>query len=237
MLSCVERDYGDNEPVTVMRRGRDGEEMSVTTQRIAAMYNAVWFVSSERCGSAYRKVKLIPFGERTPWSWLKKRVGRELEYSPGDEVSLISLDNGRHVQPLICYESGFPSLACRGVAIGADIFVNVSDDAWFATVMASELHLATALFRTVEMRRPLVSCTNSGFGAHVAATGEIVPETLTPMDVSVVRNARLHCPHKESVYSRGGYLWPWPAGLYVLVRLALLLFRGSRNGKPLSREV
>ena len=233
MLDCIERDYGDNKQVTTTRRGRDGLEVSVTTRKIAAMYSAVWLISPERCGPAYRKVKLIPFGERTPlrdiWPWLKKRVGRELEYSPGDGPSLITLRGDIHIQPLICYESAFPSLTRRGVDMGADAFVNVSDDAWFVTAQASKLHLATALFRTVEMRRPLVSCTNSGFGAHIAATGEIIPQTLTPMYVSTARQARLHCPREESIYSRGGYLWFWPAWLFVLIRLILVRFHGFSN--------
>jgi len=233
MLDCIERDYGDNEPVTTTRRGRDGLEVSVTTRRVAAMYNAAWLVAPDGCERSYRKVRLIPFGERTPlqdvWPWLKKRVGRELEYSPGDGPSLTTLKNNIRIQTLICYESGFPELTRQGVAMGADAFVNVSDDAWFVTALAPELHLATALFRTVEMRRPLVSCTNSGFGAHVGATGEIVPQSLTPMNVSTVSQARLHCPDEQSIYSRGGYFWFWPAGLFVLIRLILVRFHGFSN--------
>jgi apolipoprotein N-acyltransferase len=169
-----------------------------------------------------RKVKLVPFSERTPfqelWPWLKKTVGHQLEYSPGPGPRLITLGNGKRVQPLICFESGFPSLVQKGVLKGADALVNLSDDAWFASNRAAELHLGMALFRAVEQRRPLVRCTNSGAGAHILATGEIVPGTLTPMDIRTTRQAKLYCPTELTVYSQIGEAWLWLLGAYVMVR-------------------
>ena len=225
MVSCVEHDYGKNLPVTRTRVDKHGLRASLTTRRVAAMYNSVWLVDPDQCKKAHRKIKLVPFGERTPfqeyWPWLKKQIGRQLEYSPGRTPSLITLERGGRVQPLICYEGGYPELTRQGMAMGADMFVNVADDAWFGATRASELHLGVTLFRSVEFRRPLVRCTNSGFGAHVTATGAIVPGSLTPADERTYRRFRMHCPRGEkSPYSHIGDIWLWLLCLFTVICMA-----------------
>ncbi len=85
------------------------------------------------------------------------------------------------------------------VGLGAQAFANVSNDAWFMSARAAELHLSLAVFRAVEQRRPLVRGTNSGFGAHIKATGEIVPGSLTPMNERAIRQATLHLPGEITI--------------------------------------
>ena len=225
LVTGVEYSYGNNTVVTETSTTPSGATITVSSRAIADKYNAVWMVREDGCAPGYRKMKLVPFGERTPFQeifpWLKKNLGHELEYSPGNELGLITLANGKRVQPLICFESGFASLTRQGVDRGTDAFVNVSDDAWFVAPKASELHLAMALFRTVETRRPMVSCTNSGLGAHVTAMGEIVPGSLTPMYERTARQAKLYCPKTMTLYARMGDTWLWLPGIYVLGYLLL----------------
>ncbi|MFW5836509.1 MAG: apolipoprotein N-acyltransferase [Desulfovibrionaceae bacterium] len=232
LLACVELDHGDNPVVQQEMQDADGRGAAMSTRKIDAMYNALWLVDENECRMAYHKVELVPFGERTPfqesWPWLKRTVGRTLEYTPGPGPRLVELPGGRRVQPLICFESGFPELARQGAALGAEAFVNVSDDAWFGSAKAAELHLAMARFRAVEQRRPLVRCTNNGFGAHVRATGEIVPGTLTPMDVRTARSARLFCPGERTVYARVGDAWLW---ILFVACAAWALVRAKASGR------
>ncbi len=84
---------------------------------------------------------------------------------------------------------------------------------------AAELHLSPAVFRAVEQRRPLVRGTNSGFGAHIKATGEIVPGSITPMNERAVRQANLYIPKEVTIYHRIGDAWLWLAALLVLGRI------------------
>lgn len=225
LVTGVEYFYGSNTPVTETYSTPSGATITVSSRALADKFNAVWVAREDGCERGYRKMKLVPFGERTPfqktWPWLKKHLGHEVEYSPGKELALITLANGKRVQPLICFESGFSSLTRRGVLMGAAALVNVSDDAWFVAPKASELHLAMALFRTVETRRPMVSCTNSGFGGHVTALGNIVPGSLTPMYEQTARQAALYCPETTTLYTRMGDYWLWLPGIYVLGCLLL----------------
>lgn len=186
------------------------------------VYNTLMLVNENQCRIIYRKHKLVPFGEAAPlrekWPWLYRKMARQMEYAPGPGPEVFSLSNGPEIQPLICFESGFPEMTSIGAAMGAQAFINVSNDAWFMSARAAELHLALALFRAVEQRRPLVRGTNSGFGAHIKASGEIFPGSLTPMNVTAARQATLHLPGEITIYQRMGNTWLWLAALFVLGR-------------------
>lgn len=232
LAAFVEYDYGDNRPVIRISKAPDGLEMESGSQQIEAKYNALWLVGPDGCAPVYRKVRLVPFSERNPLREARGLLGMPAEddpdYSPGAGPVVIELANGKRVQPLICFESGFPMLTREGVRLGADGFVNVSNDAWFASETASRLHLAMAVFRTVELRRPLVSCSNNGAGAHIRATGEVVPGTLTPMDVRTSRQARLHCPENTTPFARLENSWLWV--LAVLIAGSCKGRHGSSKG-------
>ncbi|MFW5500766.1 MULTISPECIES: apolipoprotein N-acyltransferase [unclassified Maridesulfovibrio] len=213
LAAFVEHEYGDNKLVLNVSKAPGETERCISTQRLKAKYNALWLIGEDNCGPVYRKVKLVPFSERDPLRKVKTLVGlpteESLDYSPGAGPVAINLENGKQVQPLICFESGFPLFTRDGVKLGADAFVSVSDDAWFASETAAHQHLSVDIFRSVELRRPLVRCSNNGAGAHVRASGEIVPETLTPMDVRTFRQARLFCPQAKTFYAHMGDAWLW----------------------------
>ena len=90
------------------------------------------------------------------------------------------------VAPLICFEDTLGELARRSVLKGAQLLVNVTNDAWFQRTAASRQHLDEAVFRTVENRRPLVRCANTGVTCFVDRDGRITPQTiLLPEDGKV----------------------------------------------------
>jgi len=236
LLSCNEFDYGNNPWIDTIGEqlngtGRHGQK----SRKIDKKFNALWLVGQESCRVAYRKVKLVPFGERTPFQdllpWLKTHLGRKLEFSPGNGPTLIDLPGGKQILPLICYEGGFPGLAAQGVALGAQALVNVSNDAWFDSAKAAEFHLALSLFRAVEQRRPLVRCTNSGYGAHIAATGEILTHSLTPLNERTARQATLYCPEQRTLYSWIGDAWLWILAVIVFLIKAAEFKKGLSSKK------
>jgi apolipoprotein N-acyltransferase len=224
LLNCIEYEY-DSNPLT---KKACKSLRSVITKKIKAKYNSAWLVTERCCPDSYRKNILVPFGEQTPLKnkcpWMKKLLGRELEYSPGKELSLIEFGN-KHVQPLICFEGGFPELARQGILKGTDIFANLSDDAWFESGKAAEFHLGMTLFRTIEERRPLVRCTNSGFGAAIKATGEIIPGSVTPMNDQAVIQSTLFCPEDITFYARIGHFWLVLPAFYVVIQIGRVVAR------------
>jgi apolipoprotein N-acyltransferase len=132
----------------------------------------------------YRKNQLVPFGEYVPLQPLftvggrfaAKLVQEVSDFSPGTEATTGSVD-GHPIGGFICYEAIFPSLVRRFTAEGAELLVNVTNDAWYGTTSAPHQHLAMAGFRAVESRRYLVRAANTGITAVVDPFGRVLSST------------------------------------------------------------
>jgi apolipoprotein N-acyltransferase len=74
---------------------------------------------------------------------------------------------------LICYEDVFPQLGRDSVGPDTDFLVNLTNDGWFGEGAAQWQHAATAVFRAVENRVPLVRCTNTGLTCWMDAWGRM----------------------------------------------------------------
>ena len=198
----------------------DGMRQMVTTP-ILAKYSTVFIMrpGAKHPLPVYRKIRRVPFAEAVhnlPWHH------PSLGVSSGTGVRLIRV-KGVSVQPMICFESGFSDLARQGAALSCDVMVEVSNDGWFDSGDAEMKHLGMAIFRAVEIRRPLVRCSNTGRGAHVSAAGEIILGTLTPHAVSTVTRARVVCPDETPLYLKIKDGWLWIIGTIAAWQIAATL--------------
>jgi apolipoprotein N-acyltransferase len=75
------------------------------------------------------------------------------------------------IGPLICYEDILPELGRQAVRQGAQLLVNLTNDAWFGRTRAPYLHRTLAAFRAVENRVYLVRVTNTGLTSIIDALG------------------------------------------------------------------
>ncbi|RIK83540.1 MAG: apolipoprotein N-acyltransferase [Planctomycetota bacterium] len=134
----------------------------------------------------YDKMHLLPFGEFIPLvDWLPALrnispiAGGSLE---GAHPAAFEVD-GVSYCPNICYETVLPHLIRRQVVelIGRsrwpDVLVNLTNDAWYWGSSELDMHLASGVFRAVEMRLPLVVAANRGLSAYVDYRGRIVQVT------------------------------------------------------------
>ena len=78
---------------------------------------------------------------------------------------------------LICFEAVFPELARTLVREGANVLVNITNDAWFGMTSAPYQHLSMAVFRAVENQRPMIRAANTGFSAFIGPQGAILSES------------------------------------------------------------
>jgi apolipoprotein N-acyltransferase len=136
-------------------------------------YNRAYLVSPKgTVESWYDKIQLVPFGEYVP---LRKLLGGFVnrvvtgfgDMFPGRDQTIFTVGNAK-LAVLICYESVFPDLTRRGVKRGAEILVNITNDAWYGKSSAPYQLLAMSAMRTVETKAPTVQlrpaprCSNAG---------------------------------------------------------------------------
>lgn len=157
----------------------------------------------------YHKIRLVPFGEYVPMQPLftlggrfaAKLVQEVSDFTPGDEATTAVVD-GHRIGGFICYEAIFPSLVRRFAAGGAELLVNVTNDAWYGTTSAPHQHLAMAAFRAVENRRYLVRAANTGITAVVDPRGRVLEPTRLFDTTVLVREVPLVA--ESTFYARHG---------------------------------
>lgn len=126
----------------------------------------------------YYKQHLVLFGEYIPFEekfpLINALTPISTSFRPGERTVLFELP-GRSdpFAVLICFEDTLPYLARRAARAGATWLVNQTNDSWFDPDCGSQQHLANAVFRCVETRRPLLRCTNTGISCAVDDRGRI----------------------------------------------------------------
>jgi apolipoprotein N-acyltransferase len=144
-------------------------------------YNAAIFVSNggQRI-QVYRKVHLVPFGEYIPlrrsFPLFAAIAGTWVpgDFTPGTDYTVFDVTgNSARIAPLICFEDTVGDLARRFVLNGADLLIDVTNDGWFLHSSGSQQHLANAVFRCVENRRPMVRAANTGVTCFVNEFGRL----------------------------------------------------------------
>ena len=142
-------------------------------------YNiAALFTERGETLQTYSKIHLVPFGEYIPFrrsfplfEWV---IGDLVpgDFTPGTEYTVLKLKQpSLRIAALVCFEDTLGDLTRRFVQRGAQLLVNVTNDGWFLQSQGSEQHLANAVFRAVENRRPLVRAANTG----VTARNQCIP--------------------------------------------------------------
>lgn len=145
-------------------------------------YNSVGILSPTGSFlSQYDKMHLVPFGEYVPLRWLfffTEKVSNQIgEFQAGTKVVVSTLDSKRKVGTFICYEAVIPNLVRKFVAGGAEVLINVTNDAWFANSAAPHQHLLMARMRAIENGRYLLRAANSGISAVIDPFGRVIDRT------------------------------------------------------------
>lgn len=172
-------------------------------------YNSAWLIDPNgKPQGKYDKAHLVPFGEYTPFKkWLPflgKIVEQVGDFVPGPKGRVIGW-NGHKLGVQICYEIIFPDLARAQVRNGADLLVNITNDAWYGRTSGPYQHFSMVAFRAVENRRALVRAANTGISGFVDPAGRITRSTGLYEEAAVVQ--KLPLLKTRTVYTRCGDLF------------------------------
>lgn len=175
----------------------------------------------------YDKAHLVPFGEYVPlrrWlPFLGKMVAQVGDFEAGQKgLTLAWAPHRLGIQ--ICYEIIFPGLSRAMALNGADLLVNLTNDAWYGRSSAPFQHFMITVFRAVENRRTLVRAANTGISGFVDPVGRVHSATSLFEDAAVTRSIPIL--KDRSVYTRWGDLF---AGVCLAVSAALMIMAGIRR--------
>jgi apolipoprotein N-acyltransferase len=149
-------------------------------------YNSMIGVGSNN--GVYHKRHLVPFTEFLP---LKSVLAGLVDFmavpmsdfSSGARGQSLLQVHGQKIGMSICYEDAFGEEVIESLP-GANLLVNVSNDAWFSGSIAPAQHLQIARMRALETARPLLRATNTGLTAMVDFHGRLVD--IAPQDEAYV---------------------------------------------------
>ena len=203
------------------------------------IYNAAILVSDggERV-QIYQKVHLVPFGEYVPGRHtvplLARIVGDQVpgDFKAGTEHTVFTLTN-REIQaaPLICFEDTIGDLTRQFVlptetSPGANLLVDVTNDGWFQHSAGSHQHLANAIFRCVETRRPMIRAANTGVTCFINQFGRVTQELRDEKDSTFtegVLTGEVMVPteHELTFYARHGELFAKACAAIAVIAILL----------------
>ena len=138
----------------------------------------------------YDKIKLVPFGEKIPFSNFLKI------FFPKNSLLLNSMTSGnddqffeKNITPLICYEAVFPNFVRNRINNETELLVNITNDAWFGTFSGPKQHFIHVLYRSVELGIPLVRSSNMGISALInpigITDGIVIPDKISFLDAEI----------------------------------------------------
>jgi apolipoprotein N-acyltransferase len=145
------------------------------------VYNSALLINEEgKLAAQYDKIRLLPFGEYVPLpQWMpgagliRGIVG---DFTPGSNYALMNVGDAR-AGVFICIEAAYPAISGRFTREGADVLINISNDGYLGPTAVLRQHLANAVLRATENKRPLLRVTNTGITAFIGTDGTVADAT------------------------------------------------------------
>lgn len=148
------------------------------------VFNSAIFVDANgKVAGRYDKMHAVMFGEYIPlarWFPILYRITPMSEGMSEGTAPKSFVAGGVRFSPSICFESTVPHLLRRQVARltaageEPDALLNITNDGWFWGSAILDHHLRCAIFRAVEVRKPLVVAANTGISAHIDGSGRVL---------------------------------------------------------------
>lgn len=191
------------------------------------LYNTAHLIEKDgRVIGNYHKNYLLLFGEYIPYAdkfpWVYEVLPEAGNLTPGTEYENMHF-RGYEIAPIICYEDILPRFVRKFSTLRPNVFINVTNDAWFGKTAEPMLHLALAMMRTVEHRKWLVRSTNTGVSAFVDPNGRMVQHT-SIYEPEILRQSVAMMPRTRTIYSYIGDILGWIALVWMV-----FLFRCRRR--------
>lgn len=202
------------------------------TGQKARYYNSAYLVNpGGQVMGKYDKVHLVPYGEYVPLKrylpFLGKMVEAVGDFDSGHEGQALSWGDEK-IGVLICFEAIFPELARSTVQNGAQLLINITNDAWFGKSSAPYQHLSMVVFRAVENHMAVARAANTGISAFVDPVGRLLDETA--LFEKAIRTRSLPMMNRETFYAIYGDIFA-----IACVLMSLMFWIGTFRNRKFQR--
>lgn len=144
---------------------------------------AAFFLPGDYEVQVYKKMHLVPFGEKVPLSgyfpFLENFELGQANWAVGTQPVVFT---ARHIPPFhvpICFESIFPDLNRAFVVRGSRFIMVITNDVWFGPFASPIQHAMIAVMRAIEFHQPVVRCANTGISMLIDHHGIVRSRTKT----------------------------------------------------------
>jgi apolipoprotein N-acyltransferase len=196
-------------------------------------YNSSYVLSPDgEIKGKYNKVHLVPYGEYVPlrniFPFIKKLTAGMGDFSAGTGYQPLTIDN-KKIGILICYEGILPFAGRSYKREGAELLINITNDAWFGSTSAPFQHFSMAVFRAVETRLYLVRAANTGISAVISPQGQIIARTNIFEKAAIKGNIKFS--KIQTIYVKYGDALVFVCFGLIVFFFAMILFKGREDKK------
>jgi apolipoprotein N-acyltransferase len=177
-------------------------------------FNSVFLASSAGIAGIYDKTILFPYTEKS-FSGISagKFFNAPETFVRGSQPAVFISSYGI-IGNTICFESIYPYFVRKTKIAGADFIVNTANDSWFGDSSEPYIHLYANIVRAIELRTPVIRCTNNGISAIIDQAGRITGST--SLGTREVLKGSITLSKISSIYLKFG-------DLILLIAAALIL--------------
>ncbi|MEP7145758.1 MAG: apolipoprotein N-acyltransferase [bacterium] len=141
----------------------------------------------------HHKIKLVIGSERVAYQEILPFAKSLVEWGVGlsswqigEDTNIFVLSDGVTFNTAICYESVYPEFFSGFVNKDADFSVIITNDGWWGKFFGTYQHNRFAVFRSIENRRWIARCANTGISDFIDPEGNMFLETAINQKANIV---------------------------------------------------
>lgn len=147
---------------------------SVDRDETGRFYNAAIMIGTDGTDAEYRKRRLVPFAEHTPWPFQYQPPEGWVQFTPGTEATRVRLDVTTSFSVAMCLEDTYPDMAREYAGQGANLLIALVNTETFKESNQALAHLRRARLTAIAAGLPVLRAANSGISCSIDAHGRVV---------------------------------------------------------------